>query len=37
VTGLAGALFPALRNADALSAESLMESNKQQSIAEPAD
>jgi MFS family permease len=37
VTGLAGTLFPALRNADALSAESLMESNKQQSIAEPAD
>ena len=37
VTGLAGALFPALRNADALSAESLMESNKQQSSAEPAD
>ena len=37
VTGLAGALFPALRNADALSAESLMESNMQQSIAEPAD
>jgi MFS family permease len=37
VTGLAGALFPALRNADALSAESLMQSNIQQSIAEPAD
>lgn len=37
VTGLAGALFPALRNADTLSAESLMESNKQQSSAEPAD
>jgi hypothetical protein len=37
VTGLAGALFPALRNADALSAESLMESNKEQSIAEPVD
>ncbi len=37
VTGLAGTLFPTLRNADALSTESLMESNKQQSIAEPAD
>jgi MFS family permease len=37
VTGMAGALFPALRNADALSAESLMQSNMQQSIAEPAD
>jgi len=37
VTGLAAGLFPALRNADALSAESLMESNMQQSIAEPAD
>jgi MFS family permease len=37
VTGLAAALFPALRNADALSAESLMESNMQQSIAEPVD
>jgi MFS family permease len=37
VTGLAGALFPALRNADALYAESLMESNKEQSIAEPVD
>jgi MFS family permease len=37
VTGLAGALFPALRNADALSAESLMESSLQQSIAEPVD
>jgi len=37
VTGLAGALFPALRNADALSAETLMESNTQQSNAEPAD
>jgi MFS family permease len=37
VTGLAGVLFPALRNADALSTESLMESNMQQSIAEPAD
>jgi MFS family permease len=37
VTGLAGVLFPALRKADALSAESLVESNMQQSIAEPAD
>jgi MFS family permease len=37
VTGLAGALFPALRKADSLSAESLMESNMQQSIAEPVD
>jgi hypothetical protein len=35
VTGLAGMLFPALRKADALSAESLMQSNMQQSIAEP--
>jgi MFS family permease len=37
VTGLAGTLFPALRRADALSAQSLMESNMQQSIAEPVD
>jgi MFS family permease len=37
VTGLAGVLFPALREADALSAESLMQSNIQQSIAEPVD
>jgi MFS family permease len=37
VTGLAGVLFPGLRKADALSAESLMQSNMQQSIAEPAD
>ena len=37
VTGLAGALFPALRKADGLSAESLMQSNMQQSIAEPVD
>jgi MFS family permease len=37
VTGLAGTLFPALRNADGLSAESLMQSNMQQSIAEPVD
>jgi MFS family permease len=37
VTGLAGTLFPTLRRADALSAESLMESNMQKNIAEPAD
>jgi MFS family permease len=37
VTGLAGVLFPALRRADALSAESLMQSNMQKSIAEPVD
>jgi len=37
VTGLAAGLFPALRRADALSAESLMESNVEQSLAEPAD
>jgi MFS family permease len=37
VTALAGVLFPALRKADALSVESLIESNMQQSIAEPAD
>jgi hypothetical protein len=34
---VAGAVFPALRNANALSAESLMQSNMQQSIAGPAD
>jgi hypothetical protein len=37
VTGMAGVLFPALRRADALSTESLMPSNIQQSIAEPVD
>ena len=37
VTGIASTLFPALRRADALSAESLMESNMQQSSAEPVD
>jgi hypothetical protein len=37
VTGAAAVLFPALRRADALSAESLMRSNMQQSVAEPAD
>jgi hypothetical protein len=37
VTGLAAVFFPALRRADALSAESLLGSNVQQSIAEPVD
>ena len=37
VTGIAASVFPALRNANELSAESLMASNVQQSIAEPAD
>jgi MFS family permease len=37
VTGLGSVLFPALRRADALSTESLMPSNMQQSIAEPVD
>jgi MFS family permease len=37
VTGLAGMLFPALREADTLSAESLMQSNMQKSIEEPSD
>jgi len=37
VTGLASVLFPALRKADALTAESLMASNLQQSVAEPAE
>jgi hypothetical protein len=37
VTGLAGALFPAMRNADELSSESLMQTNLQQSSAEPPD
>jgi MFS family permease len=37
VTASASVLFPALRKADALSAESLMESNIQQSAAEPVD
>ena len=37
VTGLASVLFPALRNADTLSAESLIESNRSQSAAEPPD
>ena len=37
VTGLACGLFPTLRKADALSAESLMQTNLQNSIAEPMD
>ena len=37
VTGAASVLFPALRKADALSTESLMQSNMQQSIAEPVE
>jgi hypothetical protein len=37
VTGAASMLFPALRNADALTAESLMAANLQQSLAEPAE
>src|SRR6202789_2481851 len=37
VTGAAGVLFPALRNADKLTAESLIAANLQQSVAEPAD
>jgi len=37
VTGLAAVFFPALRRADALTAESLAQPNLQQSIAEPAD
>jgi MFS family permease len=37
VTGAASVLFPALRNADALTAESLTAANLEQSIAEPAD
>ena len=37
VTGAAGVLFPALRKADALSAESLMKTNMQQSVAKPVD
>jgi branched-subunit amino acid ABC-type transport system permease component len=37
VTGLGAVLFPALRRVDALSTESLMPSNIQQSIAEPVD
>jgi len=37
VTGTAAVLFPALRRADALTAESLVGSNLQQSIAEPVE
>jgi len=37
VTGLAGALFPSLRQVDALTSESLMQTNLQQSVAEPVD
>ncbi len=37
VTGCASILFPALRRADALTAESLMGANLEQSVAEPAD
>ena len=35
--GTAAALFPALRRADALTAESLMEANREQSVAEAVD
>jgi MFS family permease len=35
VTGSAAVLFPRLRNADSLTAESLMEANWEQSVAEP--
>jgi MFS family permease len=35
VTGAASVLFPALRRADALTAESLTEANREQAIAEP--
>jgi MFS family permease len=37
VTGLASTLFPSLRQADALTTESLMQANLQQSAAEPPD
>jgi len=37
VTGLACGLFPTLRRTDALSAESLLQSNLQNSISEPLD
>lgn len=37
VTAAAAVLFPTLRRADALSGESLMESNLEQSVAEPVD
>jgi hypothetical protein len=35
VTGSAAVLFPRLRNADSLTADSLMEANWEQSVAEP--
>jgi hypothetical protein len=37
VTGCAGVLFPALRRADALTAESLARANMQQAVAQPVD
>lgn len=37
VTGIATVLFPALRRADDLTAESLMEANLERSVAEPVD
>jgi MFS family permease len=37
VTGLAATLFPALRNADQLTAESLLAANQQQATAEPTE
>jgi MFS family permease len=37
VTGFASVLFPALRNADALTAESLLAANLEQSVAEPVE
>jgi len=37
VTGAASVLFPALRNADRLTAESLMASNVEESVAEPVE
>ena len=37
VTGSAAGLFPALRRADALTTESLMEANREESVAEAVD
>ena len=37
VMGAATALFPALRNADALTAKSLLQANQEMSVAEPVD
>jgi hypothetical protein len=37
VTASASVLFPKLRQADALTAESLMEANRELSVAEPVD